>query len=124
MRPLTAFAVLVTLGSLPLADAARAADTAGWTIALAARDVLTSSSRTMLATSLTDEWTGSDWDWVDRNPPPHSTGRKSACKAVAASALLPGLGEQYLGAAKRAKVFYATEGLEISADFVPGVRII
>lgn len=66
--------------------------------------------------STTDEWTeddlgGDDWNWVDRAARPlASPARKSPWLAVAASALLPGLGERYLGETGRAKAFFLVEG--------------
>ena len=55
---------------------------------------------------------GDDWDWVDSTPEDGADdGRKSALWAVTASAILPGLGEQYLGHTNRAKVFYVIEGV-------------
>ncbi len=54
---------------------------------------------------------GDDWDWVDQaRPPARSSGdEKSLLRAVTASALLPGLGEQYIGRTRRAKIFQAVE---------------
>jgi len=55
---------------------------------------------------------GDDWDWVDSAPEEGADdGRKSALWAVTASAILPGLGEQYLGHTNRAKVFFIVEGV-------------
>jgi hypothetical protein len=55
---------------------------------------------------------GDDWDWVDAAPlESASDDRKSVWRAVASSALLPGLGEQYLGHTKRARVFFVVEGV-------------
>jgi hypothetical protein len=54
-------------------------------------------------------WTEDDWKWVDRAPGGPSSQEKSAWKSVGASALLPGLGQQYVGKSKRAGFFYAVE---------------
>ncbi len=55
-------------------------------------------------------WTQDDWTWVDKAPiETEANPEKSTWKAIGASALLPGLGEQYAGHPSRAKVFYATE---------------
>lgn len=59
--------------------------------------------------ALGDDWQGDDWDWVDSAAPEGDGGRKSLLKAVAASALLPGLGERYVGRTGRANVFHASE---------------
>jgi len=58
-----------------------------------------------------DDWERDDWDWVARAPEAGpDDGRKSLLKAVAASALLPGLGERYVGRTRRATVFHIAEG--------------
>ncbi|NNE42666.1 MAG: hypothetical protein HKN12_00530 [Gemmatimonadetes bacterium] len=67
-----------------------------------------------------DEWEREDWDWVDQAEPSVGDGRKSLLTAVMASAVLPGLGERYLGSS-RANVFHASEAL-IWASFA-GFRI-
>jgi len=56
-----------------------------------------------------DGWEGDDWDWLDDAPPAEANPRKSLVKAVAWSALLPGLGERYTEHATRAHVFYVAE---------------
>jgi hypothetical protein len=56
--------------------------------------------------------TGDDWDWVDSAADDRAgDGRKSAARAMFSSAVLPGLGEQYLGHQRRAKTFYVIEGV-------------
>jgi hypothetical protein len=58
-----------------------------------------------------DDWEQDDWDWVARATEERpDDGRKSLLKAVAASALLPGLGERYVGRGRRATVFHVAEG--------------
>jgi hypothetical protein len=56
-----------------------------------------------------EDWPKDDWDWVDRAAAA-PTEKKSLLTAVGASALLPGLGEQYVGRSERAKIFYFLEG--------------
>lgn len=71
---------------------------------------------------LGDDWERDDWDWVDRGV--HvgdGSGTKSPLKAVVASALLPGLGERYVGRTGRAKAFHSVEGA-VWATFI-GYRI-
>ena len=53
---------------------------------------------------------GDDWDWLDRAPVEPASGELSMLKAVAASALLPGLGEAYAGRPERSKLFLGVEG--------------
>jgi len=58
-----------------------------------------------------DDWERDDWDWVDSvREEMGDDGRKSPLKAVAASALLPGLGERYVGRSGRATAFHIAEG--------------
>jgi hypothetical protein len=81
-------------------------------VALAAREWLASSAvpAGFLDPIGGDDWEGDDWDWVEREQGPVDTsGRKSLLKAVAASALLPGLGERYVGHQRRANVFHGVE---------------
>jgi hypothetical protein len=54
-------------------------------------------------------WTEDDWEWVDHAPAVPGSQEKSPWKSVGASALLPGLGQQYVGRSKRAGFFYAVE---------------
>jgi hypothetical protein len=58
-----------------------------------------------------DDWEADDWDWVDQAPPAEETREKSALRAVASSALLPGLGERYVGSSGRANFFHITEAV-------------
>lgn len=56
------------------------------------------------------EWERDDWDWVDRaGEPEPGDGSKSLLRAVLSSALLPGLGERYVGRPRRANAFHAAE---------------
>ncbi|MDP6529838.1 MAG: hypothetical protein QGI43_09145 [Gemmatimonadota bacterium] len=50
-----------------------------------------------------------DWDWVDAAPPSASTAEKSVARALASSALFPGLGQRYVGHTRRATVFQIVE---------------
>ena len=56
------------------------------------------------------DWEGSDWDWVDHAPPEAPSEELSLWKAVGLSALIPGLGERYVGHQDRAKLFMVVEG--------------
>ena len=58
-----------------------------------------------------DDWGQDDWDWVDEAPPPVESRERSALRAVASSALLPGLGERHVGARGRSYFFHVTEGI-------------
>jgi hypothetical protein len=57
-----------------------------------------------------EDWERDDWDWVDRVPELEDGREKSLLRAVAASALLPGLGERYVGRNGRATAFHVAEG--------------
>jgi hypothetical protein len=97
---------------LPIA--APAAESADLTLALAAREALAQvpGHAAVVAGSLPSDWPTDDWDWIDRTADDGpATGEKSLLKAVIASAILPGLGEQYVGRGDRSKVFFATEAL-------------
>ncbi len=92
------------------------ADSDGPTVAAAVRDVL--SSRTVVASwvpglpnspEMGDDWERDDWDWVDQVPSLAESRQKSTRKAVLYSALLPGLGERYVGRPGRARFFHLTE---------------
>jgi len=100
-RPLVALLALVT------ATGAGASPFAGPTpLGLAARE----ASSFDASPKFDPEWGTDDWDWVDRHPVDED-GKKSVGTAMALSALLPGLGEQYIGRGDRAKIFYVAEGL-------------
>jgi hypothetical protein len=76
-------------------------------LSLAARDAIGS----LASAPAVDDWPADDWDWVDRAPVRESDGKKSVPLAMTASAILPGLGEQYIGRGDRAKLFFLAEGL-------------
>jgi hypothetical protein len=84
------------------------------TVALAAAEAL--SARTVPASwvpspDIPSDWERGDWDWVDQGGHAAPGDEKSLVRAVAWSALLPGLGERYVGRTGRAKFFHVTEGL-------------
>jgi hypothetical protein len=82
---------------------------------LSAPTPLSLASREVLAfdpsPKIDPEWGTDDWDWVDRSAKAGTDGKKSVAWAMTASAILPGLGEQYIGRSDRAKLFFVTEGL-------------
>ncbi|MGQ0721242.1 MAG: hypothetical protein ACT4PE_06670 [Candidatus Eiseniibacteriota bacterium] len=96
------------------------------TVTAAAREWLDSSTSPagFLDPAVPDDWEQDDWDWAEPRKEQDPSGRKSLLKAVAASALLPGLGERYVGHDRRAKLFHAAEfaiwgtyvGYEIQGD--------
>jgi hypothetical protein len=92
---------------LALATAVHAGFAAPTPISLAARDALAFDP----SPDVDPEWGTDDWDWVDRSREQPQDGKKSVAWAMTASAILPGLGEQYIGRTDRAKLFYVTEGL-------------
>ncbi|MBZ0266961.1 hypothetical protein K8I85_02295 [bacterium] len=77
--------------------------------ALAARNV--TASWLPGSPDIPPDWEREDWDWVDKAPPGDASEEKSILRAVAYSALLPGLGERYVGRTGRAAMFHVTEGL-------------
>ena len=52
-----------------------------------------------------------DWDWAASGEMAPDDGKKSVLRAVASSAVLPGLGESYLEHPNRAKLFWTIEGV-------------
>jgi hypothetical protein len=96
------------------------------TVAVAAQEWLDASASPagILGPAVPDDWEQDDWDWAAPRGAEDTAGRKSLLKAVAASALLPGLGERYVGHDRRAKLFHAAEfaiwgtyvGYEIQGD--------
>jgi hypothetical protein len=108
-QPLLACALLLLCAAGPVAAADDAGGGAGGAmpLRLAAASGLSLASTTVTA----DDWVRDDWDWVDEAPyePGDPSGEKSVFRAVAASFLLPGLGERYVGRTGRAKVFHLVE---------------
>jgi hypothetical protein len=110
-------------GPLALVAAIVAAGTAGPALARDARPTVAAEATRWLSDGAAlrpaawpgppargDDWERDDWDWVDRAPEAAGDdGRKSLLKAVAASALLPGLGERYVGRGGRATAFHVAE---------------
>lgn len=87
-------------------------------LALAVREEL--AARSVVASwtdgpTIPSEWELDDWDWVDRAPPGPPRAERSIVRAVAWSALLPGLGERYVGHANRARLFHVAEAVIWSA---------
>jgi hypothetical protein len=107
--------VLLLAGSAWLvggAPARAAVGAAEPNVSLAVREWLASSAvpAGFAAPAIGDDWERDDWDWVERGQAPADpSGRKSLLKAVAASALLPGLGERYVGHDRRANLFHGVE---------------
>ncbi len=112
MRPAHVLVALLVLG--PPADRAFAttAQLAGrGPIARALQE--TKDARTAgfpSAPNMGPDWETDDWDWVDRAEPEPRSEERTVWKAVAASALVPGLGEAYVGHSGRAKLFGLVEG--------------
>jgi len=77
--------------------------------ALAARNV--AASWLPGSPDIPPDWERGDWDWVDHAPEGVESKEKSLVRAVFYSALLPGLGERYVGRTGRAAMFHVTEGL-------------
>jgi hypothetical protein len=123
MKP-AALCVCALLASA--ATSAAAVDPEPVTVAAAARQWLDAGtvSAGFLDPAVPEEWEQDDWDWAAPKGSADSDGRKSLLKAAAASALLPGLGERYVGHDRRAKLFHAAEfaiwgtyvGYEIQGD--------
>jgi hypothetical protein len=101
--------VFVPIGALLVAIPAAHASSVGelTPLTVAARGALAFDA----SPNVDPDWGTDDWDWVDRRPEGESGGHKSVAWAMTQSAILPGLGEQYIGRGDRAKFFYITEGL-------------
>lgn len=84
------------------------------TVALAAAEAL--SARNAAASwvpspDVPPDWERGDWEWVDGAEDGPASREKSLLRAITYSALLPGLGERYVGRTGRANLFHVTEGL-------------
>ncbi len=104
--PAAMLALLLLAAGSPGATAPAAGGTGG--IAQAVRAGVRSHG-VPLAAAADGESFGDDWDWVDAAPAARPGARLSPWKAVAASALLPGLGEAYAGRRDRSRLFLGLE---------------
>jgi hypothetical protein len=96
-----------TIWLLGAGTAAASPGAAPTPLTLAARDAFAFTS----FSDVDPDWATDDWDWVDRWPTAESDGKKSVALAMTASAILPGLGEQYIGRGDRAKIFFVAEAV-------------
>lgn len=111
MRAVSALAAAVgmTLLSASGGVAAPAAAPGGGPVAEAVRAAVRSQGPTLAAAASAEEPFADDWDWVDAAPEGAGSPTLSPWKAVAASALLPGLGEVYAGRRDRSRLFLGIE---------------
>jgi hypothetical protein len=106
-----ALAGLLVLGALVHGTAAAAVPEASIATAVSAEAAANVWPSGFPGSPQVDEgWEQDDWDWVDRAPEPTPSPERSPWKAVAASALLPGLGERYVGREDRSRLFWWMEG--------------
>lgn len=97
----------------PSAALPAAASLPAGTVALAAAEAL--SARSVAASwvpspDVPSDWERGDWEWVDGAEEGPASREKSLLRAITYSALLPGLGERYVGRTGRANLFHLTEG--------------
>lgn len=104
MRRVLGVALILAVAAVPASGTTVGGPTP---LTLAARGALGFDS----SPNLDPDWETDDWDWVDRGPEGGADGRKSLAWAMTASAILPGLGETYIGRPDRAKLFFIAEGL-------------
>jgi hypothetical protein len=108
-----AFPLLLLAGCLAASGGAAATPSS---LALAIREASGGIGAAMPAAPvLGEDWERDDWDWVERAPAPVESAEVPPWKAVAASALLPGLGERLVGRDERSRLFWALEGAIWSA---------
>lgn len=101
-----AAAVLLLASASAGANAPETAGSGG--VAQAVRGAVRSQGVTFAAAADGESF-ADDWDWVDSAPVASPDPTLSPWKAVAASALLPGLGEAYAGRRDRSRLFLGIE---------------
>lgn len=108
-RTLAGLALLLVAHGAAASGTAPASVPASVTGAVRAGVQARGGTAAVVAAAETAEPFGDDWDWVDAAPVENAGPELSPWKAVAASALLPGLGEVYAGRRERSKLFLGIE---------------